>query len=219
MCGIAGEIRFDGQYADIAAVARMTRAQAARGPDGEGIHGMGARCFGHRRLRIMDLSPRANQPFVDPALGLGIVFNGAVYNHHALREELAALGYQFVSSGDTEVILKAWHAWGPAALQRFHGMFAFALWERDSGITHLVRDRLGIKPLYYTHDAHAMRFASSLPALLDGGGIDTALDPQAVHHYFSLHAVVPAPPTCAPIRSASMRSMTKRVTNSITRIW
>ena len=195
MCGIAGEIRFDGQYADIAAVARMTRAQAARGPDGEGIHGMGARCFGHRRLRIMDLSPRANQPFVDPALGLGIVFNGAVYNHHALREELAALGYQFVSSGDTEVILKAWHAWGPAALQRFHGMFAFALWERDSGITHLVRDRLGIKPLYYTHDAHAMRFASSLPALLDGGGIDTALDPQAVHHYFSLHAVVPAPLT------------------------
>jgi asparagine synthase (glutamine-hydrolysing) len=195
MCGIAGEIRFDGQYADVAAVARMTRAQAARGPDGEGIHGIGARCFGHRRLRIMDLSTRANQPFIDPALGLGIVFNGAIYNHHALREELTTLGYQFVSTGDTEVIIKAWHAWGPAALERFCGMFAFALWERDSGVTHLVRDRLGIKPLYYVHDAQRLRFASSLPALLDGVDVDTALDPQALHHYFSLHAVVPAPMT------------------------
>lgn len=195
MCGIAGEIRFDGAYADVAAVARMTRLQADRGPDGEGLYGLGARCFGHRRLRIMDLSARANQPLIDPDLGLGVVFNGAIYNHHALREELGALGYRFFSSGDTEVILKAWHAWGAAALQRFHGMFAFALWERDSGVTHLVRDRLGIKPLYYTHNQQRLRFASTLPALLDGGDVDTSLDAHAVHHYFSLHAVVPAPQT------------------------
>jgi asparagine synthase (glutamine-hydrolysing) len=195
MCGIAGEIRFGASNADVAAVLAMTEAQARRGPDDEGIYSIGARCFGHRRLSIMDLSRRAHQPFIDNELGLGIVFNGAIYNHHELRAELAAMGYRFASTGDTEVILKAWHAWGEAALQRFYGMFAFALWERDSGITHLVRDRLGIKPLYYSLDASRLRFASALPALLKGGDIDTALDPQALHHYLSWHAVVPAPLT------------------------
>ncbi|KAA6129753.1 N-acetylglutaminylglutamine amidotransferase [Cupriavidus cauae] len=195
MCGIAGEIRFDQQMADLHAVADMARVQAARGPDGEGLFGLGRRAFGHRRLRIMDLSERAHQPFIDNALGMGIVFNGAIYNHHALREELSARGYTFSSTGDTEVIIKAWHAWGPAALDRLAGMFAFALWERDTGITHLVRDRLGIKPLYYSQDARRLRFASTLPALLAGGDIDTALDPVALHHYLTLHAVVPAPHT------------------------
>ena len=105
------------------------------------------------------------------------------------------MGYQFSSTGDTEVIVKAWHAWGPASLERLYGMFAFALWERDSGVTYLVRDRLGIKPLYYTQDAARLRFASTLPALLQGDGVDTSLDPQALHHYLSWHAVVPAPLT------------------------
>jgi asparagine synthase (glutamine-hydrolysing) len=195
MCGIAGELRFDGANADIAAVVAMTGAQARRGPDGEGIYSIGARGFGHRRLCIMDLSQRSHQPFIDNELGLGIVFNGAIYNYPELRSELAAMGYRFISSGDTEVIIKAWHAWGEQALQRFYGMFAFALWERDSGITHLVRDRLGIKPLYYSADASRLRFASALPALLRSGGIDTALDPEALHHYLSWHAVVPAPLT------------------------
>ncbi len=195
MCGLSGEIRFDHQFADVHAVARMTAAQSRRGPDGEGIFSLGPRCFGHRRLSIMDLSFRAHQPFVDNQTGLGVVFNGAIYNHHELREELTRSGYQFVSSGDTEVIVKAWHAWGPACLQRFYGMFAFALWERDSGITYLARDRLGIKPLYYTLDNQRLRFASSLPALVKGGDVDTSLDPQALHHYLSLHAVVPAPHT------------------------
>jgi asparagine synthase (glutamine-hydrolysing) len=195
MCGIAGELRFDDQFADAKAVALMTEAQARRGPDSEGLFGIGPRCFGHRRLSIMDLSARAHQPFVDNALGLGIVFNGAVYNHHELRGELRALGYEFASTGDTEVILKAWHAWGPKALERFYGMFAFALWERDSGVTWLARDRLGIKPLYYTRDAARLRFASTLPALLAAGDVDTAIDREALHHYLSFHAVVPAPLT------------------------
>jgi asparagine synthase (glutamine-hydrolysing) len=173
----------------------MAESQARRGPDGEGIFSLGTRCFGHRRLAIMDLSQRAHQPFVDNMLGLGIVFNGAIYNHHELRAELTSMGYQFASTGETEVIIKAWHAWGPASLDRLYGMFAFALWERDSGITWLVRDRLGVKPLYYTQDAARLRFASTLPALLKGDGIDTSLDPQALHHYLSWHAVVPAPLT------------------------
>jgi asparagine synthase (glutamine-hydrolysing) len=195
MCGIARELRFDKKFADAATVVRMAESQARRGPDGEGIFSLGSRCFGHRRLSIMDLSQRAHQPFIDNLLGMGIVFNGAIYNHHELRDELKGKGYQFISTGDTEVIIKAWHAWGPAALDRFHGMFAFALWERDSGVTYLARDRLGIKPLYYTQDQSRLRFASTLPALLEGDGVDTSLDPEALHHYLSWHAVVPAPLT------------------------
>jgi asparagine synthase (glutamine-hydrolysing) len=195
MCGIAGELRFDQQFADVQTVAEMTAAQSRRGPDGEGIFSLGPRCFGHRRLSIMDLSQRAHQPFIDNMTGMGIVFNGAIYNHHELRRELTDKGYQFVSTGDTEVIIKAWHAWGPQALERFYGMFAFVLWERDSGITYMARDRLGIKPLYYTLNNDRLRFASSLPALVVGGGVDTSIDPQALHHYFSFHAVVPAPHT------------------------
>jgi asparagine synthase (glutamine-hydrolysing) len=195
MCGIAGELRFDQQFANIRAVADMTESMSRRGPDGEGVFSLGSRCFGHRRLSIMDLSSRAHQPFVDNQLGLGIVFNGAIYNHHELRAELQAGGYQFASTGDTEVILKAWHAWGPEALRRFYGMFAFALWERDSGITWFARDRLGIKPLYYARDRNCLRFASSLPALSRGGGVDTSLDLRALHYYLTFHAVVPAPHT------------------------
>ncbi|MCM5682251.1 N-acetylglutaminylglutamine amidotransferase [Schlegelella sp. S2-27] len=195
MCGIAGEIRYDGRTADTLTVAAMTAAQQRRGPDSEGLFSIGPRSFGHRRLSIMDLSARAHQPFVDNTTGLGIVFNGAIYNHHELRRELGALGHSFSSTGDTEVILKAWHQWGPQSLQRLQGMFAFALWERDSGVTHLARDRLGIKPLYYTVNRERLRFASALPALLTGDGVDTALDEQALHHYLSFHSVVPAPMT------------------------
>lgn len=195
MCGLAGELRFDNSAADVAAIARMNACQSDRGPDGVGVLAVGPRGFGHRRLSIMDLSQRAHQPLFDNALGLGVIFNGAIYNHPALRQELQALGYHFVSTGDTEVIIKAWHAWGEKALDRFLGMFAFALWERDSGITYLARDRLGIKPLYYTRNDQRLRFASTLPALLAAGDVDTAINPQALHHYLSMHAVVPAPHT------------------------
>ena len=195
MCGIAGELRFDQRLADVSAVAGMTEAQSRRGPDGAGLYSLGSRCFGHRRLSIMDLSQRAHQPFIDNLLGMGIVFNGAIYNHHQLRAELQQMGYQFSSTGDTEVIIKAWHAWGPQALERFYGMFAFALWDRDSGVTYLARDRLGIKPLYYSLDGKRLRFASALPALLGSGEVDTSLDHTALHYYLSFHAVVPAPHT------------------------
>jgi asparagine synthase (glutamine-hydrolysing) len=194
MCGIAGEIRFDKQFADVRLVADMAETQSRRGPDGEGIFSLGGRCFGHRRLSIMDLSQRAHQPFIDNELGLGIVFNGAIYNYPELRAELIQAGYRFSSHGDTEVIIKAWHAWGPKALDRLMGMFAFALWERDSGMTFLARDRFGIKPLYYTRNEKRMLFASTLPALLKGG-IDATIDPEALHYYMSFHAVVPAPNT------------------------
>jgi asparagine synthase (glutamine-hydrolysing) len=132
---------------------------------------------------------------IDSELGLGIVFNGCIYNFRELRGELQARGYRFFSEGDTEVILKSYHAWGADCVTRFKGMFAFALWERDSGRVVLARDRLGIKPLYFSEGAGFIRFASTLPALLAGGGIDTSLDPVALHQFFSFHGAVPPPRT------------------------
>ena len=195
MCGLAGELRFDGTPVDIRALERMTQHQRRRGPDSFGLSVAPERGFGHRRLKIMDLSDAAQQPMVDPLLGLGVVFNGAIYNHAELRKELQAKGYSFYSQGDTEVLLKAYHAWGERFVERLNGMFAFALWERDSGRVLLGRDRLGIKPLYYADVPGGLRFASTLPALLAGGGLDTSIDPVGLHHYLSFHAVVPAPHT------------------------
>jgi asparagine synthase (glutamine-hydrolysing) len=195
MCGICGEIRFDGRPADPSAIEAMKREMEPRGPDDGGTFAAGPWAFGHRRLAIMDLTAASQQPMVDPALGLGLVFNGAIYNHPELRKELEGLGYEFFSSGDTEVVLKAYHAWGADCLSRFEGMFAFAIWERDRGRTFLARDRLGIKPLYYTVGPQALRFASTLPALLRAGGVDTSIDPVALNHYLSFHSVVPPPRT------------------------
>jgi len=193
MCGICGEISFNGSPASVTAVHEMTRRMTARGPDSEGIvHAPGV-SFGHRRLKIIDLSDAARQPMVDSALGLTIVYNGAIYNYPQLREELEAKGYRFFSTGDTEVILKAYHAWGEACVEYFNGMFAFAIAERDSGRTFIARDRLGIKPVYYAKTPDGLRFASALPALLDTPGLDKTLDPVALHHYMTFHSVVPPP--------------------------
>ena len=195
MCGIAGEVRFDGRTASPSALAAMTRALARRGPDAEGLLLHGRAGLGHRRLRILDLSERAQQPMTDAALGLTLVFNGCIYNFKQLRTQLEARGYRFVSASDSEVILKAYHAWGPQCVERLNGMFAFAILERDSGRLVLARDRLGIKPLYLSRSAGKLRFASTPQALLAAGGVDTQVDPVALHHYMHFHAVVPAPRT------------------------
>jgi asparagine synthase (glutamine-hydrolysing) len=195
MCGFCGEVTVDGRPAGTAATQLMTDALAARGPDATGIVSRGPVTLGHRRLSIIDLSAKAEQPMTDPELGLSIAFNGCIYNYPELRAELEALGYRFFSGGDTEVILKAWHAWGKDCVQRFNGMFAFAIHDRDSGRVWLVRDRFGIKPLYYAEDRGAILFASSLPALVATGRVDTSVDPVALQFYMTFHAVVPAPRT------------------------
>jgi asparagine synthase (glutamine-hydrolysing) len=194
MCGICGEVTFDGTVAG-ESLAAMNRTMRARGPDADGTFSQQRVAFGHRRLSIIDLAAASAQPMIDPELGLAIVFNGCIYNFRELRGELAAKGYRFFSQGDTEVILKAYKEWGPRCVERFHGMFAFAIWERDSGRVVLARDRLGIKPLYYAERPGRFRFASTLPALLAAGDVDTAIDAAALHHYLSWHAVVPAPLT------------------------
>lgn len=166
-----------------------------RGPDAEGTHGTAGVLLGHRRLKIIDLSDASSQPMVDEELRLSVVFNGAIYNYRELRAELEAAGYTFFSQGDTEVLLKGYHCWGPDFVQRLNGMFAFALVERESGRVVLGRDRIGIKPLYYSRTKSGIRFASSLPALLAAGGVDTSIDPVALNYYCSFHSVVPPPHT------------------------
>ncbi|KPA89037.1 asparagine synthase, glutamine-hydrolyzing [Pseudomonas asplenii] len=168
---------------------------APRGPDAWGFHSQGPIALGHRRLKIMDLSDASAQPMIDPDLGLSLAFNGAIYNFPELRRELEQLGYAFYSGGDTEVLLKGYHAWREALLPKLNGMFALAIWERDAQRLFIARDRLGVKPLYLSHNAQRLRFASSLPALLQGGDINPLLDPVALNHYLNFHAVVPAPRT------------------------
>jgi asparagine synthase (glutamine-hydrolysing) len=167
----------------------------SRGPDGSGTWAQDGIALAHRRLKIIDLSSAGDQPMVDAELGLTVAFNGCIYNHRELRGELEHDGYKFFSTSDTEVILKAYAKWGRNCVDHFKGMFAFALCEHESGRMLLARDRLGVKPLYLARTPDALRFASTLPALLAGGEIDTELDPVALHHYLSWHSVVPPPRT------------------------
>jgi len=201
MCGICGELRTGAngsadRLADVTAVLRMNATMDDRGPDGGGVWSQGPVALGHRRLKIIDLSEHAAQPMVDPELGLTVVFNGCIYNYPDLRTELEGYGYRFFSTSDTEVLLKAYHRWGERFVYRLKGMFAFCIAERDTGRAVLGRDRLGIKPLYLAENGgDTLRFASTLPALVAGGGVDTSIDPVALHHYMMFHSVVPAPHT------------------------
>lgn len=195
MCGFAGEVRFDGRAVDVDALGRMSARMRSRGPDSAGLWQHGPVGLAHRRLTIIDLSRAGEQPMVDSELGLALVFNGCIYNYRELRAELLELGYHFFSNSDSEVILKAYAHWGTGCVERFLGMFAFAIAERESGRVVMARDRLGIKPLYVARAPGRLRFASTLPALLAGGGVDTSIDPVALHHYMSFHSVVPAPLT------------------------
>src|SRR3954454_15502376 len=168
MCGFAVEVRRDGP-ADREALERMGAVLAPRGPDGAGLWTGDGVGMVHRRLAVIDLSQLGAQPMRDGELT--IVFNGCIYNHHELRGELIALGHSFASLSDTEVLLKGWAQWGEDLPTHLHGMFAFALHEQASGRTILVRDRLGVKPLYLAEISGGLRAASTLPALLAGGGV------------------------------------------------
>ncbi len=195
MCGICGELRFDGQAPERDTLGRMTAALARRGPDGSGEYRDGPVALGHRRLAVIDLSERSAQPMQDSAAGLALVFNGTIYNYPELREQLVARGHRFFSDGDTEVILRAWAEWGEDCPGRLRGVFAFAIWDSRRQWLFLARDRFGIKPLYYSFTSQGIRFASTSQALLAAGALDTAIDPVGLHHHLTLHAVVPAPRT------------------------
>ncbi len=165
MCGIAGQFALNGEDADAALVGEMARRLAHRGPDGEGTFFSGPVGLAHRRLAIIDLSDEGRQPMGNEGGSLQIVFNGEIYNYREIREELSVAGHRFASASDTEVILHAYEEWGRGCLARFNGMWAFALWDGRRRELFCARDRLGVKPFYYTLAGGSFLFASEIKAL------------------------------------------------------
>ncbi len=195
MCGICGIFRVDGRKVDEQLIQRMLKPIERRGPDDFGIHVRGTLGLGHRRLSIIDLSEKSHQPMQDPHTGLIIVFNGSIYNYPQLRSELRALGHSFFSTGDTEVILRAYAQWGEQCVKRLIGMFAFAIFDPSDNSLFIARDRMGIKPLYFSNSSQGFIFASNCQSILASKMVTTELDPVGLHHQLTLHGVVPAPST------------------------
>lgn len=166
-----------------------------RGPDDSGVYMNKHIGLGHRRLAIIDLSQAGHQPMHNADRSVSIVFNGTIYNYPELRLQLQKQGREFVSSSDTEVILHAYEVWGEECLDKLTGMFAFAIWDDNRQHLFIARDRLGIKPLYYSLTGNNFYFASNTQALLATGEVDTSIDVQALQHQLTLHGVVPAPRT------------------------
>jgi asparagine synthase (glutamine-hydrolysing) len=200
MCGIAGVLAFGtGDFSVTGAlIEQMRDTMVHRGPDGAGswISADGRVGLGHRRLAIIDLSESANQPMANEDGRLRIVFNGEIYNHAEIRAELERTGNHRwrTDHSDTEVILHAFEEWGIDCLHRFRGMFAFALWDDRSRDLWLVRDRIGVKPLYYSLHHGRITFASEIKALLQDPEQKRAVDEEALFHYLSFLAT-PAPQT------------------------
>lgn len=185
MCGIAGVLNIDGAPVSSTVLKKMTDAIAHRGPDGEGQWVNGAIGLGHRRLAILDLSPAGHQPMMSVNKRYILTYNGEVYNFKELRIELESIGYQFHSNTDTEVVLNAWDCWGIAALNKFNGMFAFAIWDKQEKLLTLARDRYGIKPLYYTKIGSTILFASEIKAFLPHPQFTVSMDASALREYFT----------------------------------
>ncbi|MCL6414684.1 amidotransferase 1, exosortase A system-associated [Aestuariirhabdus sp. Z084] len=193
MCGIAGVVQAQKPTQErLQRVAKMTDSLHRRGPDGSGIFHNDKIVFGHRRLSILDLDNGA-QPLVNTNENLILTYNGEIYNYREIRSELVMLGHDFNSNCDTEVLLHAWEEWGQSCVDRFRGMFAFAIWDHGRNLCFIVRDRLGIKPLYYAKgDSDEFLFGSELKALLSYGLDTKELDLTAVDDYFAL-GYVPEP--------------------------
>jgi len=185
MCGIAGIVGERSQPSWADAVERMTGVQCHRGPDDAGHHVEPGVALGHRRLSIIDLSSAGHQPMTNEDGTWWLTYNGEIYNHRDVRQELLAKGHRYHSETDSETIIHAFEEWGPAAVDRFRGMFAFGLWDRRAQRLWLVRDRLGVKPLYYAVVNGAIVFASEIKALFESGLISPMLDPQALPEYLS----------------------------------
>jgi asparagine synthase (glutamine-hydrolysing) len=185
MCGVAGILNLDGRAAEVEALKRMMDAIAHRGPDGEGHYVDGPLGLGHRRLAIIDLSPGGRQPMASADGRFVVSYNGELYNFRELRKELEGLGHAFKSRSDTEVLLAAWTEWGEKALDRFNGMFAFALWDKRERALTLARDRYGVKPLYYARAGESFLFGSEVKAILAHGAYRTQLDKEALLEYFT----------------------------------
>jgi asparagine synthase (glutamine-hydrolysing) len=185
MCGIFGVLNLDGSPAERAALQAMARVSVHRGPDDEGFHLDGACGIGMRRLSIIDLAG-GHQPLANRDGSLVVVCNGEIYNFRELRRELETLGQRFATGSDSEVILHGYAQWGDQVVEKLNGMFGFALWDARRGRLVIGRDRLGIKPVYLYRDARRLAFASEAKALLALPGVQTAIEPSALHGYLNL---------------------------------
>jgi len=187
MCGIAGFYNFrSGRSVDPGNLCVMGDLLAHRGPDDEGIFHEGPLGFVHKRLTILDTSSRGRQPMATPDGSVLITFNGEIYNFLELRAELESRGHTFRTRTDTEVILHLWQEHGEGLLERLNGMFAFALWDRTAQTLFIARDRLGIKPLYWTNTSDGIVFASEIKALLGVTGQRPAVDLEMLDAYMSV---------------------------------
>ncbi len=183
MCGICG---IHGPDASAEAVATMLSHMEHRGPDGEGSWEMPGIVLGHRRLAIVDLSERGRQPMVSADGRIAISVNGEIYNYAELRRELERHGHVFVSDCDSETVIHAWWQWGEDSFRRFNGMFAIALWDQDSQALHLVRDRMGIKPIYYWREGARTLFASDMRAIVAASGrMEWPISASGLSHYLT----------------------------------
>ena len=189
MCGICGVLNFDGKEVSPVLLKKMTDSIAHRGPDGEGWYRDKGIGFGHRRLAIVDLSPLGQQPMVTPDNRYVLTYNGEIYNFLEIRAELVARGHLFRSKTDSEVVLHAWAEWGAECVNRFNGMFAFAIWDSVEENLFLVRDRYGIKPLYYGTVGNSLVFGSEQRALLEHPAIKNNLDKRALLEYFTFQNI------------------------------
>ncbi len=194
MCGIVGVLRFNGRPVEPEVVQRMTDTLAHRGPDGDGIHTAGPVGLGHRRLAIIDLTAAGRQPLANDRGDVWVTFNGEIYNYRDLRSELERQGHRFRSATDTEVIVHAYEAWGVDCVKRFNGMFAFGLWDARQQKLWLVRDRIGVKPLFYCRTSQGIFFGSEIKAIIRNGEVDRAIDFEALSYYLALN-YTPAPYT------------------------
>ncbi len=185
MCGIAGIMNFSDESASPVLLKQMTDAISHRGPDGEGKFLDGPVGLGHRRLAIIDLSAAGHQPMLSADGRFVLSYNGEVYNFQELRAKLQAMGYQFRSRTDSEVVLYAWAAWGPKSLELLNGMFAFAIWDRRQRELVLARDRYGIKPIYYAERPGVFLFGSEIKAMLSHPAMRVDMDPDALLEYMT----------------------------------
>ena len=196
MCGINGIYAFHSSAppVDVDELTCTREALRSRGPDAAGFWMSDDRrvAFGHRRLSIIDVSDRANQPMMTRDKQLAIIFNGEIYNYKELREQLSAAGETFDTTSDTEVVLKMYRREGAAILPKLRGMFAFAIWDGRTRTMFLARDPYGIKPLYYSNTNGTLRIASQVKAILAGGRVPTTRDPAGIAGFF-LRGSVPEP--------------------------
>jgi asparagine synthase (glutamine-hydrolysing) len=189
MCGIAGVCQFDGSPVSANVLRRMGESINHRGPDAAGQYVEGCVGLASVRLAIIDLSPAGRQPMASSDGQVILTYNGEIYNFQQLRVELQAAGHQFHSQTDTEVVVRAWEAWGERCVDRFNGMFAFAVWDRRLRRVFLARDRYGIKPLYYYRDGRMVAFASEIKALLQHPTISARVSLPALSEYFTFQNI------------------------------